>query len=188
MDYSFEQPGAPRRRISRLDRLIKARLKSGTIVWLPRSLSEERWRGPAPGHPGVAAQRNGRALDQARRPSVQGGPGPGPGDPGSQRTGLREALRRACRSATAPPCHPKNAGRQRRPRPVLVSLDRGFSPAAPVGADLAAAFGNLVDQAFTATYPGHPRFEPADVEVTVTEIWLRCTRMSSGRSPTPMGG
>jgi hypothetical protein len=53
---------------------------------------------------------------------------------------------------------------------VLVSLDRGFSPAAPVGADLAAAFGNLVDQAFTATYPGHPRFEPADVEVTVRDL------------------
>ena len=36
--------------------------------------------------------------------------------------------------------------------------------------DLAAAFGSLVDQAFTATYPGHPRFEPADVEVTVRDL------------------
>ena len=53
---------------------------------------------------------------------------------------------------------------------VLVSLDPGFSPARPVGADLAAAFGNLVDQAFSATYPGHPRFEPGDVEVTVRDL------------------
>ena len=53
---------------------------------------------------------------------------------------------------------------------MLVSLDSSFSPAAPVGADLAAAFGNLIDQAFTATYPGHPRFEPADVEVTVRDL------------------
>ena len=53
---------------------------------------------------------------------------------------------------------------------VLVSLDPGFRPAAPVGADLGAAFGNLVDQAFSATYPGHPRFEPADTEVTVRDL------------------
>jgi hypothetical protein len=53
---------------------------------------------------------------------------------------------------------------------VLVSLDSSFSPASPVGADLAAAFGNLIDQAFSATYPGHPRFEPADVEVTVRDL------------------
>jgi hypothetical protein len=53
---------------------------------------------------------------------------------------------------------------------VLVSLDHRLSPTAPVGADLAAAFGNLVDQAFTATYPGHPVFEPGDVEVTGREL------------------
>lgn len=40
----------------------------------------------------------------------------------------------------------------------------------PVGADLGAAFGNLIDQAFGATYPGHPRFEPGDAEVTVRDL------------------
>jgi len=53
---------------------------------------------------------------------------------------------------------------------VLVSLDRAFSPAAPVGADLNAAFGNLLDQAWESSYPGHPLFEPPDVAVTVREL------------------
>ena len=72
----------------------------------------------------------------------------------SQRTGLREALRRAvqeCYGAAAP--SPGTLAEDAAQDRVLVSLDPGFSPAAPVGADLAAAFGNLVDQAFSATYP-----------------------------------
>src|SRR6266516_3457269 len=89
----------------------------------------------------------------------------------SQRTGLREALRRAvqeCYGAAAPtPGTLADDGAHER---VLISLDSSFSPAMPVGADPAAAFGNLIDQAFTATYPGHPRFEPPDVEVTVRNL------------------
>ena len=89
----------------------------------------------------------------------------------SQRTGLREALRRAvqeCYGAAAP--SPGTLAEDAAQDRVLVSLDPGFSPARPVGADLAAAFGNLVDQAFQATFPGHPRFEPGDVEVTVRDL------------------
>src|ERR1035438_9597962 len=89
----------------------------------------------------------------------------------SQRTGLREGLRRAvqeCYGAAAPT--PGTLAEDTAHDRVLISLDSSFSPAAPVGADLAAAFGNLVDQAFTATYPGHPRFEPANVEVTVRDL------------------
>ena len=89
----------------------------------------------------------------------------------SQRTGLREALRRAvqeCYGAAAP--SPGTLAEDSAHDRVLVSLDSSFSPAAPVGADLAAAFGNLVDQAFSATYPGHPRFEPGDVEVTARDL------------------
>ena len=88
-----------------------------------------------------------------------------------QRTALREGLRRAvqeCYGAAAPT--PGTLAEDASHDRVLVSLDPGFSPAAPVGADLGAAFGNLVDQAFSATYPGHPRFEPADTEVTVRDL------------------
>ena len=118
-------------------------------------------RGPdarraAAGHPGLAAQRHRGALDQARRPPVRGGPGAGQGDPGEpadRRCARRCAAR--CRSATA---------RRRRPRARWPRTPRttgcwsawtpSFSPAAPVGADLAAAFGNLVDQAFSRDLPG----------------------------------
>lgn len=48
---------------------------------------------------------------------------------------------------------------------VLTSLDHGFDPQRPVGVTLGAAFDNLLQQAFDATYPAHPRFEPSDVEV-----------------------
>ena len=62
---------------------------------------------------------------------------------------------------------------------MLVSLT-AVSPAAPVRADLAAAFGNLVDQAFTATYPGASAVRALpDVEVTVRDR-PRCTRRRSG--------
>ena len=89
----------------------------------------------------------------------------------SQRTGLREKLRRAIQEAygAAAPT-PGNLAPGNSDERVLVSLHSGFSPAAPVGADLGAAFGNLVDQAFSAIYPAHPRFEPSDVEVTVRDL------------------
>ncbi len=133
-------------------------------------------RGPdagraAPGHPGLAARRLRRAVDGQRRPPVRGGPGPGQGDPG-------EPADRAARGAAPGGAGvlrrgravPGHAGRGRRAGPGAGQPGPGFSPARPVGADLAAAFGNLVDQAFAATYPGHPRFEPGDVEVTVRDL------------------
>lgn len=53
---------------------------------------------------------------------------------------------------------------------VLVSLDASFSPAPPVGTDLAAAFTNLLDQAFTALFPAHPDFQPSSEPIRANEI------------------
>lgn len=39
------------------------------------------------------------------------------------------------------------------------SLQPGFSPRPPLGADLAEALADLLDQALAAQYPGHPLFE-----------------------------
>ena len=142
-------------------------------MWLPRFLSEDRMR---------EVRRlvildwllsgTGRALDQRTPTTCPRWTGRRPGRSWRPSApALREALRRAvqeCYGAAAPT--PGTLAEDAAHDRVLVSLDRGFSPAAPVGADLAAAFGNLVDQAFTATYPGHPRFEPADVEVTVRDL------------------
>jgi hypothetical protein len=89
----------------------------------------------------------------------------------SQRTALREGLRRAIQEAYgAARATPGTLSEDTSQDRVLVSLDLGFVPAAPVGTDLGAAFRNLVDQAFGSTYPAHPRFEPADTEVTVRDL------------------
>ena len=173
VDYPFDDPGhSSAEDLSRVDRLIEGGLKSRTIAWLPWFLSEDRMRDVRRlvildwllGGSGERWTMNADHLSEVDRAQARA-------ILESQRTGLREALRRAvqeCYGAAAP--SPGTLADDATQDRVLVSLDPGFSPARPVGADLAAAFGNLVDQAFTATYPGHPRFEPGDVEITVRDL------------------
>jgi hypothetical protein len=173
IDYPFDDPGhSAAEDLARVDRLAEGGLKSRTIVWLPWFLSEDRMRDVRRlvildwllGGSGERWTTNADHLSEVDRAQARA-------ILESQRTGLREALRRAvqeCYGAAAPSpgTLAEDAARDR----VLVSLDASFSPARPVGADLAAAFVNLVDQAFAATYPGHPRFEPGDVQVTVRDL------------------
>ena len=90
----------------------------------------------------------------------------------SQRNTLRQAVERAIQVAydAAAPTGGADVQIDAAHERVLTSLDRRFDPQRPVGATLGAAFANLVDQAFDATYPAHPRFEPGDVEVRVREL------------------
>lgn len=173
IDHPFDQPGhSGTEDLARLDRMVESGLESRTIAWLPRFLSgermtdvrrlvvldwllggaSERWTGYAD-HLSEVERVQAKAILE------------------SHRMALREGLRRAiqeCYGAAAPtPGTLAPGGSDDR---ILVSLDPSFSPASPVGADLAAAFGNLVDQAFNATYPGHPRFEPGDAEVTIRDL------------------
>jgi hypothetical protein len=173
VDYPFDEAGhSAAEDLARLDRMTESGVKSRTIVWLPRFLSEERMREVRRlvildwllGGSGERWTTNADHLSEVDRAQARA-------ILESQRTGLREALRRAvqeCYGAAAP--SPGTLAEDAAHDRVLVSLDSSFSPAHPVGADLAAAFGNLIDQAFSATYPGHPRFEPADVEVTVRDL------------------
>ena len=125
-----------------------------------------------PGHPGLAAHRGRGALDRPTPTTCPRWTGPRPGPSWrSQRTQLREGLRRAvqeCYGAAAP--SPGTLAEDSGARPGAGQPGSGVQPAAPVGADLYAAFANLADQAFSATYPGHPRFEPAGTEVTVRDL------------------
>ena len=173
VDYPFDEAGhSAAEDLARVDRLAEGGLKSRAIVWLPRFLSEDRmrevrrlvildWLLSGTGERWARHSDHLSEVDRAQARAILE----------SQRTGLREALRRAvqeCYGAAAP--SPGTLAEDSAHDRVLVSLDSSFSPAAPVGADLAAAFGNLVDQAFSATYPGHPRFEPGDVEVTARDL------------------
>ena len=173
IDHPFDQPGhSGAEDLARLDRMIESGQQSQTIAWLPRFLSDERmtevrrlvildWLLGGAGERWTGYADHLSEADRGQAKAILE----------SQRTALREGLRRAiqeCYGAAAP--SPGTLAPGDSDDRILVSLDPSFSPAAPVGADLGAAFGNLVDQAFSATYPGHPRFEPGDVEVTVRDL------------------
>src|SRR5699024_1937643 len=89
----------------------------------------------------------------------------------NQRDALRDILRGAVQEAYgAARVTPGNLDVDEAHDRVLISLTQEFSPQAPVGHDLEAAFTNLVDQVFTAAFPGQPKFEHEDVEVKAREL------------------
>ena len=178
IDFPFDQPGhSGDEDHARLDRLIESGLESHTVAWLPRFLPPDRmaevrrlvildWLLSGTGERWTSNSDHLSEVERVQAKAILE----------TQRTALREGLRRALQYSYGAAAAPggfgsagATAGGGAEGR-ILVSLDRGFRPAAPVGADLGAAFGNLVDQAFSATYPSHPRFEPGDAEVTVREL------------------
>ena len=173
IDHPFDEAGhSAADDLSRLDRMTAAGFASPTIVWLPHFLSEERMREVRRlvilnyllTGTGEHWQTNANHLSEVDRAQARA-------ILESQRTRLREGLRRAvqeCYGAAAP--SPGTLAEDTAHDRVLVSLDPAFSPAAPVGADLYAAFANLADQAFSVTYPGHPRFEPTGTEITARDL------------------
>ncbi len=173
VDFPFDEPGhSASEDLARLDALKDKGFQDRTLVWLPRFLAEERmrdvrrlvildWLLGGTGERWTSHADHLSEVDRVQANAILS----------SQRTALREGLRRTIQEAygaavPTPGALLDDASHDR----VLVSLDPGFQVAAPVGADLAAAFQNLVDQAYSSQYPGHPRFEPVDAEVTVKEL------------------
>jgi len=173
VDFPFDERGrSAADDLARLDALISTGFQDHTLVWVPRFLSEERirdvrrlvvldWLLGGAGERWTSHADHLSEVDRAQARAILE----------SQRTALREGLRRAVQeaygaAAPTPGTLLDDASHDR----VLYSLDRGLSVAAPVGADLAGAFAHLVDQAFTSQYPGHPRFEPAEVEISIKEL------------------
>ena len=173
IDYPFDEQGhSGTEDLARLDRITDGGQQSQTIAWLPRFLSDERmlevrrlvvldWLLGGTGERWTTNADHLSEVDRVQAKAILE----------SQRTALREGLRRViqeCYGAAAPsPGTLADGGSDDR---ILVSLDPGFAPAAPVGASLGAAFANLVNQAFSTSYPDHPRFEPPDVEVTSRDL------------------
>lgn len=172
VDYPFDAEGhSSREDLSRLGDL-GGRLTERTVAWVPRFLSRERqrelgrlvileWLLDGPGERWTAHADNLAEVERVQARAILE----------SQRTALRERIARAVQGAygAAGPT-PGSLERDDDHDRVLVSLHPEFQPEAPVGPDLTAAFGNLVDQAFTATYPGHPLFEPADRDIRPAEL------------------
>ncbi|MEV4415911.1 DUF6079 family protein [Catellatospora sp. NPDC049609] len=173
VDYPFDEDGhSSLEDLNRIDALRVAGKPIRTVVWVPHFLSAERrrelgrlvildWLLGGSGdrwtahsdHLAEADRVQARIILETQRESL--------------RQRLRHAVQEAYGAATATPGTLERLDGHDR---VLFSLHREFDPAAPVGHDLAAAFGNLVEQAFAATFPGHPRFEPEDREVTRADL------------------
>ena len=173
IDFPFDDPGfSSAQDFARLDGIMERGARERVIAWLPRFLSGDRMRDVRRlvilnwllTGTGDRWRKNADHLSEVDRAQARA-------ILESQQTALREGLRRAIQEAygaarETPGTLVEDASQDR----VLVSLDLGFVPAAPVGANLGAAFRNLVDQAFGSTYPAHPRFEPGDTEITVRDL------------------
>ena len=173
IDHPFDDAGhSAAEDLARLDRLMTEGFQSTTVVWLPRFLSEDRIRELRRlvilewllGGTGERWQTHADHLAEGDR-------GVARAILEQQRSALRERARRALQEAygaAAPTLGTvvEDPGHDR----VLISLHSGFDARRPIGADLGAAFEDLVGRAFASVAPGHPQFEPADREVTLREL------------------
>ncbi len=173
VDHPFDDAGhSSAEDLQRLDEMMSRGVQSRTIVWLPRFLADEKIRELRRlailtwllGGAGDRWQSHADHLNEADRALAKG-------ILESQRNTLRRSLEDAIQQAYGaasqrPGVLLDDATHDR----TLVSLDRSFAPANPVGATLGVAFENLLGQAFQAIYPGHPAFEPGDVEIKVKEL------------------
>ncbi|WIM96999.1 DUF6079 family protein [Actinoplanes oblitus] len=172
IDYPFDADG--RSALEDLNRIedLKGRVVSRTVVWVPHFLGAERLRDLGRlvildwllGGSGDRWTTHANHLAEADRVQARI-------ILETQRDALRERLRQAIQEAYGAASPTQGTlemldGHDR----VLFSLHPEFNPTAPVGHDLSAAFSNLIDQAFSAVFPGHPRFEPEDREIRVGEL------------------
>jgi hypothetical protein len=173
VDFPFDDQGhSVRDDDHRVDDLSQRGLVTNTVVWLPHFISSERrndlgrltildWLLSGSGDRWQNNSSDLPVADRAQARIILE----------NQRDALRERLRRVIQEAygAAKPT-PGNLDIEEGHDRVLRSLNPEFNPQAPVGHDLAAAFSNLIDQAFTTSFPGHPKFDPADSEVKVGEL------------------
>lgn len=173
IDHPFDDDGhSSAEDFARIDRLISTGKPQRTIVWVPRFLSSERmrdlrrlvildWLLDGTGDRWTSHADGLSEVDRATAKAILQ----------AQRNSLWEGLRRALEQAygvlsPAPGVVVDDDGHDR----SLTSLDRSFEAGEPRGATLGAAYRELVDRAYSATYPGHPQFEPGDVAVKTSEL------------------
>lgn len=174
IDHPFDETGhSSAEDVARLDNLLAANVNTHTLVWLPRFFSAERmrdvhrlvildWLLEGTGERWSSHADHLSEVDRTQAKAILE----------SQRTTLRHSLQRAIQVAydAAAPTSSDDVIDDGSHERVLNSLDLRFAPQRPVGATLGAAFDHLLRQAFDATYPGHPQFEPDDIEIRVRDL------------------
>jgi hypothetical protein len=168
VDYPFDEPGCTSREdVERLDRLLSTGDRR-TVVWLPRFFTaaamEELallvkldWLFTGNGDRWTENSDHLSATDRAQARGILE----------NLKSGTMTSFQALLKQAYGiEPADPKRITDDSAQFDVLTSLSRDFEPAMPPAARLEDAFLKIVDQAFSASYPNHPAFDPATDEVT----------------------
>ncbi|MCV7046756.1 phage resistance protein [Mycobacterium frederiksbergense] len=195
VDYPFDEAGfTSADDVSRIDRLLSHGDRN-TLVWLPRFFTDAAmddlallvkldWLFTGSGDRWTENSDHLSATDRAQARGILENLLSG------TLTSIESLLKQAYGTE---PHDPKRITDESTQFDVLTSLSREFSPAMPPAASLEDALLKLVDQAFTATYPSHPAFDPADDEVTarnyetVRDYVEQASAHRDGRIPTNPG-
>ena len=175
IDHPFDDAGhSSAEDLQRLDDMLAKGFEARTIVWLPKFLSDdkitelrrltilnwllegtgERWRTHAD-HLNEADRALARSILESQRNTL--------------RRSLEDAVQQAYGAASPRPGVLLDEDGHDR---VLISLDRSFAPANPVGATLSCRLRAPAPPGDGGDLPGHPAFEPGDVEVKVRDLKL----------------
>ena len=195
VDYPFDEAGyTSADDVKRIDRLVAAGDRH-TVVWLPRFFTESAmddlallvkldWLFTGSGDRWTENSDHLTATDRAQALGILK----------NLESGTRTSFDNLLKQAYGiEPADPKRITAESQQYDVLTSLSRDFQPQLPPAANLENAFLNIVDQAFSTTYPNHPRFDPADSEVTarnfetVRDYVEQAGTHRDGRVPTNPG-
>lgn len=173
VDYPFDAQGQnPRSDQARVEDLHGRGVRSQTLFWIPAFLTEQRMKdlgtlvvldhvlaGQGDRFHQYAAHLGPVDREQARTLLKQ------------RQTLLRERLVACLRQAYGVAVRQdSDIDASSALESPFLTLEEGFRPVPPVGATLRDALEHLADQAFTHTWPKHPRFEPGDSEVKVADV------------------
>jgi len=173
VDFPFDEDGRSRRDdFARIDTLLSVHAPARTVAWIPRFFSRERLEDLGRlvqlehllGGSGERFDSNAdhlSATDQVQARAIL------ENLRASTRERLRGVLQQAYGAAAPVRGDVDTTGNEER---ALVSLDPSFPVQDPVGATLAAAFGNLADQMLRHAYPAHPGFQPDRPELRPAEL------------------
>ncbi len=171
IDFPFDEPGfGPNDDLARLDRFLADNSRGArTLVWVPTFLSQQaredlgklvildhvltgdRLANYA-GHLGAVDRQTAKMILE------------------NQQAQLHERVKMILEGAYGMAAAPENTlDRSHGLAEHVRSLDPGFRPAPPVGADLKGALGHLLEQAIGFQYPAQPDFS-GDIRLTLTNL------------------
>lgn len=172
IDHPFDEEGHSfREDVERIDSLLARNVASQSVLWLPRFLSAEKmkelrrlvvldWLLTGSGDRWNQYSQHLSETDRSVAKEILSG----------QHRTLLDTLRKAVAQAYGVVTAQTGTLQEGSASQVLWSLDRGFTPELATNRPMKDAFARLVSEAFDASYPGHPEFEPADQEVRVPQL------------------